>query len=73
MTARTFGLSRIGRTQVEFVTQAADLLCRETALRWLGEAGCDAAVPLCAADDLCAHQRADGSADANGFPGAGAP
>jgi len=47
VTVRTFGLCRIGRTQMEFVAQAADLLCRKTAQRWLGDAG----VPMQPAGD----------------------
>jgi hypothetical protein len=46
MTVRTFGLSRIGRAQTEFVTKAVDLLCRKTTLRWLRESCGDSAAPL---------------------------
>jgi hypothetical protein len=55
MTVRTFGLSRIGRTQTEFVTKSVDLLCRKTALRWLSETCGDAAATLPAPDDLLAQ------------------
>ncbi len=46
MTVRTFGMCRIGRTRKEFVARAADLLCRKTAQRWLGDAHDDNAVPM---------------------------
>jgi serine/threonine protein kinase len=55
MTVRTFGLSRIGRTQTEFVTNAVDLLCRKTAVRWLRESCGDAAARQPGPDDLLAQ------------------
>jgi hypothetical protein len=55
MTVRTFGLSRIGRTQTEFVAKAVDLLCRKTTVRWLRETCGDAAATPRGPGDLFAQ------------------